>query len=74
MAGLVVKDKEVLINICQNGTQGEVIEISNLSIQLPKQPAKKDILFYDLPKKNQYWKRSELPRELSQIRSMDEWY
>ena len=74
MAGLVVKDKEVVINICQNGTQGEVIEISNLSIQLPKQPAKKDILFYDLPKKNQYWKRSELPRELSQIRSMDEWY
>jgi len=74
MAGLVVKDKEVLINICQNGTQGEVIEISNLSIQLPKQPAKRDILFYDLPKKNQYWKRSELPRELSQIRSMDEWY
>ena len=74
MAGLVVKDKEVLINICQNGTQGEVIEISNLSIQLPKQPAKKDILFYDLPKKNQYWKRSELPRELSQMRSMDEWY
>ena len=69
-----VIDKQAVINICPNGTEGEVIELSGLLIQLPKKPAKKDILFSDKPQKAQRWQRQELPRELLQIKSMDEWY
>jgi len=69
-----VIDKQEVINICPNGTEGEVIELSGLLIQLPKKPAKKDILFSDKPQKAQRWQRQELPRELLQVKSMDEWY
>jgi hypothetical protein len=69
-----VIDKQSVINICPNGTEGEVIELSGLLIQLPKKPSKKDILFSDKPQKAQRWQRQELPRELLQIKSMDEWY
>lgn len=69
-----VIDKQEVINICPNGTEGEVIELSGLLIQLPKKPPKKDILFSDKPQKAQRWQRQELPRELLQIKSMDEWY
>lgn len=47
------------------GTKGEVLEVFGLSVQLPKKPAKKDILFSDLPKKEQYWRRQELPEGLN---------
>ena len=57
-----VIDKQVVINICPNGTEGEIIELSGLLIQLPKKPAKKDILFSDKPQKDQRWQRQELPR------------
>lgn len=69
-----VIDKQEVINICPNGTEGEVIELSGLLIQLPKKPSKKDILFSANPQKAQRWQRQELPRELLQIKSMDEWY
>jgi hypothetical protein len=69
-----VIDKQVVINICPNGTEGEIIELSGLLIQLPKKPAKKDILFSDKPQKDQRWQRQELPREFLQVKSMDEWY
>ena len=69
-----VIDKQVVINICPNGTEGEIIELSGLLIQLPKKPAKKDILFSDKPQKDQRWQRQELPREMLQVKSMDEWY
>ena len=72
--GLKVKDKQVIINICPYETEGEIIELSGLLIQLPKKPAKKDILFHDKPQKQQRWERQELPRELQQVKSMDEWY
>ena len=74
MAGLVNIKDDVVINICPNGTEGEVIELSYLHIQLPKVPPKKDILFSDKPKKDQYWRRVDPPREISSIRTMDEWY
>jgi hypothetical protein len=74
MSGLVVKEKDVIINICPNHSDGDIIELSGLSIQLPKKPQKKDILFHDLPKKEQYWRREEPPRELGNVRSMDEWH
>lgn len=75
MAGLVkIKgyDEEV-VNICPHGTQGEVIELSGLYIQLPAIPSDDEILFAGLPKSEQYWRRTEMPKELSSIRSMDEW-
>lgn len=74
MAGLRVIEKEAVINICPNNTEGEVIELSGLLIQLPKKPLKKDILFHDKPQKDQRWTRTELPRELAQVKSMDEWF
>ena len=74
MSGLIVKEKDVIINICPNGSAGDIIDLSNLQIQLPKKPKKEDILFHDLPKKDQYWRREDPPRELGNIRSMDEWH
>ena len=75
MAGLVdIEDYEdPVVNICPHGTSGEVIDISGLLIQLPKVPSKKEILFHDSPKKEQYWRRTEMPTDLKSIRSMDEW-
>jgi hypothetical protein len=76
MAGL--KDikgyEEKVINICPQDTEGEIIEIAGLAIQLPKVPAHKDILYHDKPKEEQRWVRQEMPTELSRIGSMDEWY
>jgi len=61
------------ISICPNGTLGDHIEIGGLLIVLPKAPKVKDILYYSLPIADQRWRRSDLPKELSRIRSMDEW-
>ena len=71
MAGLKVIDKQEVINICPNNSDGPIIEIESLSIQLPKPEG---FLFSDLPKERQMWKRQEIPRELAQINSMDDWY
>lgn len=75
MAGLVNLEgyEEQVVNICPHDTQGEVIEISGLEIQLPAVPSDAEILFAGLPKDQQYWRRTEMPKELSSIRSMDEW-
>tara|TARA_R100001440_G_scaffold71944_1_gene95304 strand:- start:3199 stop:5310 length:2112 start_codon:yes stop_codon:yes gene_type:complete len=56
------------------GKKGEVIQIHDLDIVLPKKPAKKDILFHDRPKAMQMWSRTPMPKELSRVRSMDEWF
>lgn len=59
-------EEEQAIKICPLGTEGEVVEIWGLKIQLPKPPKdKKTILFHDLPKKEQYWRREELPKGLT---------
>jgi hypothetical protein len=71
MAGLKVIDKQEVINICPNNSDGPIIEIESLSIQLPKPDS---FLFSDLPKHQQMWKRQDIPRELAQINSMDDWY
>ena len=39
-------------------------EISGIKIQLPEEPKKKDILFSDLTKKKQKWRRTEMPSGL----------
>jgi hypothetical protein len=74
MAGLKVVDKETIINICPDNTAGDIIELFDLTIQIPSQPDKKDILFSDMKKADQMWRRIELPKDLLSIKSMDEWY
>ena len=61
------------IKIDPNGTEGEVIELHGLLVVLPKKPKRSKILFHDLPKAMQMWKRTAMPEELLRIRSMDEW-
>ena len=76
MAGLkqIEGYDEMVINICPDDTEGDIIEIADLLIQLPKTPSKKNILYHEKPKEEQRWARQEMPTELSRIRSMDEWY
>ena len=73
MAGLVEIEDEIVVNICADKTQGKVSLYFDLPIQLPKQPAKKDILFHDKPKDEQYWQRIPLPEDLRKVKSMEEW-
>jgi hypothetical protein len=72
MAGLKMIDGKEVVNICPNGSDGPIVEIESILIQLPEMPD--DILFKSLPIVNQKWQRFELPKELSQIQSMDDWY
>lgn len=72
MAGLLEIEDEIVVNICPDSTQGEVIELSGLLVQLPAAP-EKDILFASLPKKDQRWRRLELPEELRKVASMEDW-
>jgi hypothetical protein len=72
MAGLKMIDGKEVINICPSGSDGPIIEIESILIQLPEMP--KDILYSGLPEVNQRWIREEMPRELQQIQSMDDWY
>ena len=65
--------EQPVVNICPDGSEGLIVEVGDLSIQLPKSPAKKQILFYNLKKEEQYWRRQELPSDLAIISSMDEW-
>jgi hypothetical protein len=76
MAGLkkVEGYDEYIVSICPNDTQGEVITIGGVDIQLPKVPHKKEILFNDRERNMQMWERLPVPAELQRIRSMDEWY
>jgi len=62
-----------VINICANDSEGDIIELSGLYIQLPKVPDMGTILFSELPKEDQCWRRIPMPQEMSRIRSMDEW-
>ena len=58
-------ESEDAVMICPHGTKGDVIELDELKIQLPKKPRKSDILFSDLPKKDQYWRRHNEPDGLN---------
>jgi hypothetical protein len=76
MAGLkqVKGYEEYVVNICPNDTSGEVIEIGDVLIQLPKAPKDEEILNYGRVVDMQMWRRLPVPEELRRIRSMDEWY
>ena len=65
--------EEPAVKICPNGTEGELIELGGLLICLPKAPPKKQIFGYKEPKSLQMWQRIPMPKELSRVRSMDEW-
>ena len=64
---------ENTIAICPNGTKGESLSIGGLDIALPAQPPEKEIQGYGEPNHMQLWKRVSMPKELSRIKSMDEW-
>ena len=72
MAGLKMIDGKEVVNICPNGSDGPIIEIESILIQLPAMP--KNILYASSPEVNQRWVREDMPRELQQIQSMDDWY
>jgi hypothetical protein len=56
---------EKSILLCPHGTKGKIIVLDNLKITLPKPPEDETkILFHDLPKEEQYWRRTELPKGL----------
>jgi len=76
MAGLKQNEDydNYVVNICPNDTEGEILTIGGLDIQLPKAPPKKEILFYDRKPNMQMWERLPVPIEMQRIRSMDEWY
>ena len=58
-------EKNDCIILDPKGTVGEIIVLDNLRLGLPIVPKnKKDILFSDLPKEEQYWRRIEPPKGL----------
>ena len=61
-------DKVYLIE----GSEGDVLEFDNLNIVIPKKPRyKKDILYYNLPKKKQKWVRQDIPKGLTRDNATD---
>ena len=55
-----------VVNICPFSTKGVVITLEDLNIRLPKPPKDKSkILFSELPKKDQYWRRQAVPEGIS---------
>jgi hypothetical protein len=60
-----------IIIISKDGTIGEIIEIQNLKIALPKQPEN----VFSISKKieEQKWTKAEYPKKLSNIKSVFDW-
>lgn len=55
-------EKEDAVKICPFGTEGKIITLEGLNIQLPVPPKdKKKILFYDKPQEQQFWSRLPVP-------------
>ena len=58
--------KEDAIKICPQGSEGEILELQGIKVQLPEVPvSKNNILFSDKPKAEQYWRRTPMPKGLS---------
>lgn len=66
-------DDQDVIGICPKGTKGEILELGGLLVALPAQPPEKEIAGYGRPNDLQLWERIPMPKELSRIKSMDEW-
>lgn len=59
------KENDAII-LDPKGTKGELIKVGELNIFLPVVPPKKEILFSNLKKEDQYWRRADEPSGLSQ--------
>ena len=64
------KDYDLII-ISKTGQIGEIYKIEGLFVALPKAP--KECRARHLDKSKQYWERTELPKELSRIKSIFQW-
>ena len=64
------KDYDVIV-ISKTGQIGDIYKIEGLFIALPKRP--KSCYKRHLQKSDQYWERTELPKELSRIKSVFQW-
>ena len=64
-------EKYDIIIISKSGQIGDIITINGLAIALP--PSSKNIYKRDSEKKEQFWEREELPRDLSRINSIFQW-
>ena len=64
-------EKYDVIVISKNGQVGDVVSISGLHIALPL--VSKDIYKRSLKCSEQYWKRTQFPKELSRINSIFQW-
>ena len=60
-----------IVIISGDGTIGEIIEIQNLKIALPKAP--KEVHKCSDVKEEQMWKKIEYPKELTRIKSVFDW-
>jgi hypothetical protein len=58
-------EEEDAVVLDAKGSRGEIIELEGLKIQLPKAPRKKDILFNEKKKEDQYWQRTPIPKGLT---------
>ncbi len=60
-----------IVVISKTGEIGDVIEVSGLKIALPKAP--KECIQRHADKKQQYWERQDIPKQLSKIQSIFQW-
>lgn len=60
-----LNEEEDAVRLCPFSTSGEIITLENLNIQLPEVPDEKEILFSDLPKEEQYWRRLDVPKGIT---------
>lgn len=59
------KEQDAIV-IDPKGSRGEIIELQGLQVQLPHPPRDRKLIRYsELPKKEQYWRREELPKGLT---------
>jgi hypothetical protein len=66
-------EKHDMVVISKTGQIGEIVSINGLVIALPLQPSSKEIICRNQGKKEQYWERKELPKELKKISNIFEW-
>lgn len=64
-------DKHDLVVISKTGQIGQIINISGFFIALPEEPFK--FAQPESIKAKQFWRREEIPKELSKINSIFQW-
>jgi hypothetical protein len=64
------KEHDVIV-IGKTGEIGDIYEIQNLKIALPKEP--KEVFSRSKDKKEQYWEQFNLPKEFKNIKSIFDW-